>query len=85
MPPVASGPRVTGALRIERLDLERAVAQLPPGYRAAFVLHDVEGFDHAEVARLLDVAEGTSKSQVHKARLRLRALLAPAHDRDASR
>lgn len=85
VPPMASGPRVAGALRIERLDLERAIAQLPPGYRAAFVLHDVEGFDHAEVARLLDVAEGTSKSQVHKARLRLRALLAPAHDRDASR
>jgi RNA polymerase sigma-70 factor, ECF subfamily len=68
--------RAVGALRVERLDLERAIAQLPPGYRAAFVLHDVEGFDHAEVARLLDIAEGTSKSQVHKARRRLRDLLA---------
>ncbi len=74
------GPRAGAALRVERLDLERAIAQLAPGYRAAFVLHDVEGFDHAEVARLLDVAEGTSKSQVHKARMRLRALLAPGHD-----
>ena len=50
--------------------------QLPPGYRAAFVLHDVEGFDHAEVAAQLGIAEGTSKSQVHKARLKIRQLLA---------
>jgi RNA polymerase sigma-70 factor (ECF subfamily) len=70
------------ALRVERLDLERAIAQLPAGYRAAFVLHDVEGYDHAEVGRLLDIAEGTSKSQVHKARLRLRTLLRPAPTRD---
>jgi RNA polymerase sigma-70 factor (ECF subfamily) len=67
--------RVVGRLTVERLDLERAIAQLPPGYRAAFVLHDVEGFDHAEVGRLLGIAEGTSKSQVHKARLRMRELL----------
>lgn len=60
---------------VERIDLDRAIAQLPDGYREAFVLHDVEGFDHKEVARLLGVAEGTSKSQVFKARLRLRALL----------
>ena len=65
-----------GTLRVDRLDLERAIAQLPAGYRAAFVLHDVEGFDHGEVARLLGIAEGTSKSQVHKARRRLRDLLA---------
>jgi RNA polymerase sigma-70 factor (ECF subfamily) len=62
--------------RIDRLDLERAILQLPPGYRAAFVLHDVEGFDHAEVAAQLGIAEGTSKSQVHKARLKIRGLLA---------
>jgi len=69
-------PRATGArLTAERLDLERAIAQLPPGYRAAFVLHDVEGFDHAEVGRLLGIAEGTSKSQVHKARMKMRELL----------
>jgi RNA polymerase sigma-70 factor, ECF subfamily len=71
LPPRAAGAR----LRAERLDLERAIAQLPPGYRAAFVLHDVEGFDHAEVGRLLGIAEGTSKSQVHKARMRMRELL----------
>ena len=68
-----SGPEATAPFRIDRLDLERAILQLPPGYRAAFVLHDVEGFDHAEVARQLGIAEGTSKSQVHKARLKIRA------------
>jgi RNA polymerase sigma-70 factor (ECF subfamily) len=60
---------------ISRIDLERAIAQLPPGCRAAFVLHDVEGRDHQEVGRALGISEGTSKSQVHKARMRLRALL----------
>jgi len=59
------------------MDLERALTQLPPGSRAVFVLHDVEGCEHREVATLLGVSEGTSKSQLHKARMRLRALLAP--------
>ncbi|MGE5245666.1 MAG: RNA polymerase sigma factor [Betaproteobacteria bacterium] len=61
---------------LARIDLERAIAQLPDGCREAFVLHDVEGYDHREVGRLLGIAEGTSKSQVFKARARLRALLA---------
>ena len=69
-------PKTLGALRVEHLDLERAIARLPPGYRSAFVLHDVEGFGHREVAAMLGIAEGTSKSQVHKARMRLRDLLA---------
>ncbi len=60
---------------IARLDLERAVERLPEGCREAFVLHDVEGFDHKEVGRLLGIAEGTSKSQVFKARMKLRAML----------
>ena len=60
---------------IARLDLERAIARLPDGCRDAFVLHDVEGFDHKEVGRLLGIAEGTSKSQVFKARMKLRAML----------
>lgn len=60
---------------VTKMDLERAVAQLPEGCRAAFVLHDVQGLEHREVAEALGIAEGTSKSQVHKARLRLRALL----------
>ncbi len=63
---------------VDRVDLERAIARLPDGYRAAFVLHDVEGLQHREIAVLLGVSEGTSKSQVHKARLRLRTLLTPA-------
>jgi RNA polymerase sigma-70 factor (ECF subfamily) len=60
---------------IARMDLERAIARLPEGCREAFVLHDVEGFDHKEVARHLGIAEGTSKSQVFKARLKLRGYL----------
>ena len=60
---------------IARMDLERAVARLPEGCREAFVLHDVEGFDHKEVGRLLGIAEGTSKSQVFKARMKLRSML----------
>jgi len=60
---------------IGKLDLERAIAQLPEGARAAFVLHDVEGFQHQEIAEILGISEGTSKSQVHKARLKLRTLL----------
>ena len=60
---------------VARMDLERALTQLPAGCRAAFVLHDVQGLEHREVAEALGIAEGTSKSQVHKARLRLRTLL----------
>jgi RNA polymerase sigma-70 factor, ECF subfamily len=58
-----------------RMDLERAVERLPDGCREAFVLHDIEGLDHKEVGALLGVAEGTSKSQVFKARAKLRAFL----------
>ena len=60
---------------VAKMDLERALAQLPEGARAAFVLHDIQGLEHREVAAALGIAEGTSKSQVHKARLRLRGLL----------
>ena len=60
---------------LTRLDLERAVTQLPPSYRRAFLLHDVEGLEHHEVSDMLGIAEGTSKSLVHKARMRLRTLL----------
>ena len=71
--PAAAQPVVPAA--ISRIDLERAIARLPEGCRLAFVLHDVEGFAHHEVASLLGISEGTSKSQVHKARLKLRAIL----------
>jgi RNA polymerase sigma-70 factor (ECF subfamily) len=63
---------------VSRLDLDRAIARLPPGCRSAFILHDVEGFEHNEVAKLLGVSEGTSKSQVHKARMKLRVMLSGA-------
>jgi RNA polymerase sigma-70 factor (ECF subfamily) len=71
--PVASAPLVPSA--VSRIDLERAIARLPPGCRAAFILHDVEGFEHHEVAAMLGVSTGTSKSQLHKARMKLRRLL----------
>lgn len=60
---------------IAKMDLDRAIERLPEGCREAFVLHDIEGFDHKEVGELLGIAEGTSKSQVFKARTKLRALL----------
>ena len=60
---------------VDRIALEAAVQQLPPGYRTVFILHDVEGYEHEEIARMLGVAEGTSKSQLHKARLKLRNLI----------
>jgi RNA polymerase sigma-70 factor (ECF subfamily) len=59
----------------DRLELDRALAGLPPGYRAVFVLFDVEGYTHDEIAQLLGCSAGTSKSQLHKARTKLRALL----------
>ncbi len=60
---------------VDRIALENAIGQLPPGYRTVFVLHDIEGYEHEEIARMLKVAEGTSKSQLHKARLKLRQLI----------
>ena len=71
--PAASAPLVASS--INRLDLERAIEQLPDGCRTAFVLHDVEGFEHHEIATMLGISEGTSKSQVHKARMKLRGIL----------
>ena len=60
---------------VDRIALDKAIAQLPPGYRTVFVLHDVEGHEHEEIARLLGCSVGTSKSQLHKARMKLRTLL----------
>lgn len=60
---------------LDRIALKNAVSELPPGYRNVFVLHDVEGYEHEEVANLLGISVGTSKSQLHKARLKLRGLL----------
>src|ERR1044071_1354765 len=60
---------------VDRIGLENAIAQLPTGYRTVFVLHDVEGYEHEEIARILGCSAGTSKSQLHKARMKLRRLL----------
>lgn len=68
-------PDLTLSGSIDRLALERAVADLPAGYRLIFVLHDVEGYEHNEIAGMLDCSIGNSKSQLHKARLKLREAL----------
>jgi RNA polymerase sigma-70 factor, ECF subfamily len=60
---------------IDRLQLERAIERLPPGYRTIFVLHDVEGYEHNEIAEIVGCSIGNSKSQLHKARLKMRDLL----------
>ncbi len=60
---------------VDKIALDNAIAQLPDGYKNVFVLHDVEGFEHEEVARILGCSVGTSKSQLHKARLKLQKLL----------
>lgn len=81
-PDEESGPRkdigapdllLTGS--VDRVNLERAVQQLPPGYRSIFVLHDVQGYEHNEIAAIMNCSIGNSKSQLHKARMRLRELL----------
>lgn len=60
---------------IDRIALDAALAQLPRGYRTVFVLHDVDGYEHEEIAHILGIAVGTSKSQLHKARMKMRRLL----------
>ncbi len=60
---------------VDRVSLGRAIDKLPPGYRSVFVLHDVEGYEHNEIAAMMDCSVGNSKSQLHKARLKLRESL----------
>lgn len=60
---------------VDRIALNDAIAQLAPGYRMVFILHDVEGYEHEQIGKMLGCAIGTSKSQLHKARLKLRSLL----------
>lgn len=71
----ASGPILDV---VTRLDLERALAALPAGPRTVFILHDVEGLAHKAIGEIVGIAEGTSKSHLHRARMRLRHLLDPA-------
>jgi RNA polymerase sigma-70 factor (ECF subfamily) len=61
----------------DRLALAQAIQELPPGYRTIFLLHEVHGYEHQEIARSLHCSIGNSKSQLHKAKLRIRELLAP--------
>jgi RNA polymerase sigma-70 factor (ECF subfamily) len=65
--------RLSGA--VDRVNLERSIEKLPPGYRTVFVLHDVQGYEHNEIAGIMGCSVGNSKSQLHKARTRLRELL----------
>jgi RNA polymerase sigma-70 factor, ECF subfamily len=60
---------------VERIALKNAISELPPGYRAIFVLHDIEGYEHNEIAQIMECSVGNSKSQLHKARLKLRDAL----------
>lgn len=70
-----SDPDLSGA--VDRLALRRAIDELPEGCRTIFALHEVEGYQHHEIAELLDCSIGNSKSQLHKAKLKLRGLLFP--------
>jgi len=71
--PGAPDPQLSGLL--DRVNLKKAVDQLPHGYREVFILHDVEGYGHGEIAEILGFSIGNSKSQLFKARVRLRSLL----------
>jgi len=69
----AQDPALAGS--IDRIRLQNAIASLPAGYRTIFVLHDVEGYEHNEIAEIVGCSIGNSKSQLHKARMKLRELL----------
>src|SRR5688572_28574059 len=70
------GPNaLTSSKIVDRIALNEAIARLAPGYRTVFVLHDIEGFQHFEIANILGCSVGTTKSQLHKARMKLRKLL----------
>jgi len=71
--PGAPDQKLAGS--VDRMQIQRAVDALPPGYRTIFVLHDVEGYEHNEIADLVGCSIGNSKSQLHKARMKLRDLL----------
>jgi RNA polymerase sigma-70 factor (ECF subfamily) len=69
------GPDLRLSGSIDRVNLQRAINELPPGYKSVFVLHDIQGYEHNEIADLMGCSIGNSKSQLHKARTRLRELL----------
>lgn len=69
----SSDPQLSGI--VNRITLKRALRQLPRGYKRIFLLHDLLGYQHHEIAKALGLASGTSKSQLHKARMRLRKII----------
>jgi RNA polymerase sigma-70 factor, ECF subfamily len=73
--PELGGPDLYLNGTLDRLNLQRAIDQLPPGFKAQFVLYDIEGYEHREIANMRGCSTGTSKSQLHRSRLRLRELL----------
>jgi RNA polymerase sigma-70 factor, ECF subfamily len=77
----APDPNLSGLL--DRIDLQAAVSVLPHGYKKAFVLHDVQGYGHSEIAKMFGYSAGNSKSQLHKAHLRLRTLLGRLPKKDS--
>jgi RNA polymerase sigma-70 factor (ECF subfamily) len=72
------GPDLRLSGTIDRVNLSKAIEKLPDGYKEMFILHDVEGYEHHEIAGILGCSIGNSKSQVYKARRRLRELLQEA-------
>jgi RNA polymerase sigma-70 factor (ECF subfamily) len=72
------GPDLRLSGMLDRVNLDRAIDQLPDGYKEMFILHDVQGYEHKEIAEILGCSVGNSKSQLFKARLRLRELLREA-------
>lgn len=81
--PGADDVRLAGS--VDRLQLEHAIAELPPGYRMIFLLHDVQGYEHNEIADMVGCSIGNSKSQLHKARMKLREFLKTSRAEKATR
>jgi len=78
----AQDAKLAGSL--DRLELRRAIEALPPGYKNIFILHDIEGYEHNEIAEMVGCSVGNSKSQLHKARMKLRELLKTNREQKAS-
>ena len=79
------GDDVRLAGSVDRLQLQNAIGELPPGYRMIFLLHDVQGYEHNEIADIVGCSIGNSKSQLHKARMKLRELLKTSRAEKATR
>lgn len=79
------GPDNMLAGSLDRVNLERAIERLPPGYKTIFVLHDIEGYEHNEIAEMMGCSVGNSKSQLHKARMKLREFLQEERNRQRAK